>query len=132
MAHSRERLYQWLRVRQTNSSNLHTIRPHPRQREEPLGYHDKDHTDSLSRYVMPLHNDLGLTIFLTGNRDTSRNQNDTKHLIDDFICGEDCPILKDMFDFCCVYAGSSLAAVRKLCAGTPDIAINWSGGLETR
>jgi len=35
-----------------------------------------------------------------------------------------------MFDFCCMYAGSSLAAARKLCAGTTDIAINWSGGLH--
>jgi histone deacetylase HOS2 len=29
-----------------------------------------------------------------------------------------------------MYAGSSLAAARKLCAGTTDIAINWSGGLH--
>jgi len=29
-----------------------------------------------------------------------------------------------------MYTGSSLAAARKLCAGTTDIAINWSGGLH--
>ena len=29
-----------------------------------------------------------------------------------------------------MYAGASLAAARKLCAGTTDIAINWSGGLH--
>ena len=53
-----------------------------------------------------------------------------KHLIDNFNCVEDCPIFADMFDFCCMYAGSSIAAARKLCAGTADIAINWSGGLH--
>jgi len=53
-----------------------------------------------------------------------------RHLIDNFNCVEDCPIFADMFDFCCMYAGSSLAAARKLCAGTTDIAINWSGGLH--
>ena len=29
-----------------------------------------------------------------------------------------------------MYAGASLAGARKLCAGTTDIAINWSGGLH--
>jgi hypothetical protein len=53
-----------------------------------------------------------------------------RHLIDNFNCVEDCPIFADMFDFCCMYTGSSLAAARKLCAGTTDIAINWSGGLH--
>ena len=53
-----------------------------------------------------------------------------RHLIDNFNCVEDCPIFADMFDFCCMYAGSSLAAARKLCAGATDIAINWSGGLH--
>ena len=64
------------------------------------------------------------------SRVTPRNQNDMRHLIDNFNCVEDCPIFADMFDFCCMYAGSSLAAARKLCAGTTDIAINWSGGLH--
>lgn len=35
-----------------------------------------------------------------------------------------------MYDFCRMYTGASLAAARKLCAGTTDIAINWSGGLH--
>ncbi|KAJ8699243.1 histone deacetylase [Pleurotus ostreatus] len=35
-----------------------------------------------------------------------------------------------MYDFCRMYAGGSLAGARKLCAGTTDIAINWSGGLH--
>lgn len=51
-------------------------------------------------------------------------------MIDNFNCVEDCPIFADMYDFCRMYAGASLAGARKLCAGTTDIAINWSGGLH--
>jgi len=51
-------------------------------------------------------------------------------MIDVFNCGEDCPIFSDMYDFCRMYAGGSLAGARKLSAGTTDIAINWSGGLH--
>jgi len=53
-----------------------------------------------------------------------------RHLIDNFNCVEDCPIFADMFDFCYMYTGSSLAAACKLCARTTNIAINWSGGLH--
>ena len=61
---------------------------------------------------------------------TPGNQAEMKSLIDNFNCVEDCPIFGDMYDFCRMYAGASLAAARKLCAGTTDIAINWSGGLH--
>jgi histone deacetylase HOS2 len=61
---------------------------------------------------------------------TPQNQGDMKDLIDRFNCVEDCPIFADMYDFCKMYTGASLAAARKLCAGTTDIAINWSGGLH--
>ena len=53
-----------------------------------------------------------------------------RQMIDNFNCVEDCPIFADMYDFCRMYAGGSLAGARKLCAGTTDIAINWSGGLH--
>lgn len=53
-----------------------------------------------------------------------------KQQIDAFNCVEDCPIFADMYDFCRMYAGGSLAGARKLAAGTTDIAINWSGGLH--
>ena len=63
-------------------------------------------------------------------RVTPQNQTEVKSMIDKFNCFEDCPIFSDMYDFCRSYAGASLAAARKLCAGTTDIAINWSGGLH--
>ena len=53
-----------------------------------------------------------------------------KDMLDVFNCGEDCPVFSDMYDFCRMSSGGSLAAARKLCAGTTDIAINWSGGLH--
>lgn len=53
-----------------------------------------------------------------------------KAMIDQFNCVEDNPIFADMYDFSRMYAGASLAGARKLCAGTTDIAINWSGGLH--
>ena len=58
------------------------------------------------------------------------NQTEMKQMIDHFNCVEDCPIFADMYDFCKMYAGASLAAARKLCTGNTDIAINWSGGLH--
>ncbi|KAI0263787.1 hypothetical protein BC834DRAFT_924846 [Gloeopeniophorella convolvens] len=61
---------------------------------------------------------------------TPGNQDEMKHLIDTFNCVEDCPIFADMFDFCKMYTGASLAGARKLSAGTTDTAINWSGGLH--
>ncbi|EIN07947.1 hypothetical protein PUNSTDRAFT_135464 [Punctularia strigosozonata HHB-11173 SS5] len=93
---------------------IHNIYNPPRaSREELLGYHDPDYIDFLSR-VTP----------------QNQNQNNMKHLIENHNCTEDCPIFAEMYDFCRMYAGSSLAAARKLCAGTTDIAINWSGGLH--
>ncbi|OBZ75060.1 Histone deacetylase phd1 [Grifola frondosa] len=74
-------------------------------------YHDHDYIEFLSRV-------------------TPQNQDEMKHLIDTFNCVEDCPIFADIYEFCRMYAGGSLAAARKLCAGTTDIAINWSGGLH--
>jgi acetoin utilization deacetylase AcuC-like enzyme len=53
-----------------------------------------------------------------------------RHSIDQFNCVEDNPIFANMFDFAKMYAGGSLAGARKLCAGTTDTAINWSGGLH--
>jgi histone deacetylase HOS2 len=44
--------------------------------------------------------------------------------------GEDCPAFTGLFSFCQQYAGSSLAAGRRLGDGLTDIAINWSGGLH--
>ena len=64
------------------------------------------------------------------HRVTPHIQTEMRAAIEKFNCVEDCPIFADMYDFCKMYAGSSLAAARKLCAGTTDIAINWSGGLH--
>ncbi|GJE88058.1 histone deacetylase domain-containing protein [Phanerochaete sordida] len=89
----------------------HIYDPRPATQAELEAYHDHDYIDFL-------------------NRVTPQNQGDMKHLIEQFNCVEDCPIFADMYDFCKMYAGASLAAARKLCAGTTDIAINWSGGLH--
>ncbi|KZS98740.1 hypothetical protein SISNIDRAFT_403611 [Sistotremastrum niveocremeum HHB9708] len=85
--------------------------PRPATQEELEDYHDHDYIEFLSR-VSP------------------DNQNQLKSMIDDFNCVEDCPIFSEMYDFCRMYTGASLAGARKLCAGTTDIAINWSGGLH--
>ncbi|KAH9918342.1 uncharacterized protein BXZ73DRAFT_92199 [Epithele typhae] len=89
----------------------HIYNPRPATQAEIEAYHDHDYIDFLSRV-------------------TPHNQAQMKQMIDSFNCVEDCPIFADMYDFCKMYAGASLAAARKLCAGTTDIAINWSGGLH--
>ncbi|KAG6918651.1 transcriptional activator that enhances pseudohyphal growth [Tephrocybe rancida] len=85
--------------------------PRPATQSELEAYHDHDYIDFLSRV-------------------TPGNQAQMRQMIDIFNCVEDCPIFADMFDFCRMYTGGSLAGARKLCAGTTDIAINWSGGLH--
>lgn len=82
---------------------------------------------SLGNYLIGLPTNIQLNHFFSV---TPQNQANMKHVIDTFNCVEDCPIFSDMYDFCRMYAGASLAAARKLCAGTTDIAINWSGGLH--
>jgi len=89
----------------------HIYNPRLATREELETYHDPQYLDFLSKV-------------------TPGNQDDMKHLIDTFNCVEDCPIFADMFDFCKMYAGASLAGARKLSAGTTDTAVNWSGGLH--
>ncbi|KAI0737972.1 histone deacetylase, partial [Daedaleopsis nitida] len=91
---------------------IHNIyNPRPATQAELEAYHEHDYIEFLSRV-------------------TPHNQAEMRQMIDRFNCVEDCPIFADMFDFCKMYCGASLAAARKLCAGTTDIAINWSGGLH--
>ncbi|KAI0345000.1 hypothetical protein BDW22DRAFT_1353821 [Trametopsis cervina] len=89
----------------------HIYDPRPATQAELEQYHDHDYVEFLSRV-------------------TPQNQDQLKQAIDRFNCVEDCPIFADMYDFCKMYTGASLAAARKLAAGTTDIAINWSGGLH--
>ncbi len=70
------------------------------------------------------------TDLISSPRVTPQNQNQMRQMIETFNCVEDCPVFADLYDFCRLYAGASLAGARKLCAGTTDIAINWSGGLH--
>ncbi|CAO2203847.1 unnamed protein product [Urochloa humidicola] len=42
----------------------------------------------------------------------------------------DNPPIAGLWDYCCRYAGGSLAAARALAAGASDVAINWSGGMH--
>ncbi|KAI0046916.1 hypothetical protein FA95DRAFT_1300781 [Auriscalpium vulgare] len=91
---------------------IHNIyNPRPATRAELEVYHDPQYIEFLSKV-------------------TPGNQDEMKHLIDTFNCVEDCPVFADMYDFCKMYAGGSLAGARKLAAGTTDTAINWSGGLH--
>lgn len=89
----------------------HMYNPRPATQEELEMYHDHDYVEFLSRV-------------------TPNNQLEMRHLIDTFNCVEDCPVFSEMYEFCRMYAGASLAGARKLCAGTCDTAINWSGGLH--
>ena len=62
-----------------------------------------------------------------------------------FGIGDDCPVFDGLYDYCSLYTGSTLSAVRTLMASNPppthagrtssrapgsDIAVNWSGGLH--
>src|SRR5258708_35496185 len=105
--------------------------PRPATQDELEMYHDHDFIEFLSRYSSPgayfccSHSDTRPSC-----RVTPQNQNQMRQMIETFNCVEDCPVFADLYDFCRLYAGASLAGARKLCAGTTDIAINWSGGLH--
>lgn len=105
----------------------HIYDPRPATQDELELYHDHDYIGFLQRYALytvlrlPLLNIVSVT---------PQCQNEMKQMIDIFNCVEDCPIFAEMYDFCRLYTGASLAGARKLCAGTTDIAINWSGGLH--
>ncbi len=101
--------------------------PRPATKDELEAYHDSDYIGFLSRWEG--QNDIEILAY-TNSRVAPGTQNEMKHLIDSFNCVEDCPIFADMYNFCQMYAGASLAGARKLCSGTTDIAINWSGGLH--
>lgn len=58
------------------------------------------------------------------------DDNPEGHINTHRIGSDDCPAFTGLFSFCEQYAGASLAAARKLCIGTTDIAMNWSGGLH--
>ena len=108
----------------------HIYDPRPATKEELENYHDSDYIDFLSRFVKPrimLKQSPKTNLLL---RVTPHNQSSMRQMIDNYNCVEDCPIFADMYDFCRMYTGGSLAGARKLCAGTTDIAINWSGGLH--
>ena len=78
-------------------------------REELEMFHDSDYVDFLS----------------TATPSTPLSSAFTR-----FNFADDCPVFDGMYDFCRAYAGSSLAAARRLAAGATDIAINWTGGLH--
>jgi len=105
----------------------HIYNPRPATQAELEMYHDHDYIDFLSRCVYYTYIDGP---FQRPCSVTPNNQNEMRHLIDTFNCVEDCPIFSEMYDFCRMYAGASIAGARKLTAGACDTAINWSGGLH--
>ena len=77
------------------------------------------------------------------NPETMRDFSEDTQL--SFGIGEDCPVFDGLYDYCSLYTGGTLSAVRTLLAANPpsshagrtssrvaasDIAINWSGGLH--
>lgn len=91
---------------------LHHVYDPPRaSKEELMSYHDADYIDFLSSVsTLPTE--------------------DLRRQVETYNCWEDCPVFEDLYDFCRLYTGGSLAGARKLAAQETDIAINWSGGLH--
>ncbi|ORZ37714.1 hypothetical protein BCR44DRAFT_1497753 [Catenaria anguillulae PL171] len=61
---------------------------------------------------------------------TPDNVSAFKDVLSRFNVGDDCPIFNDLYKFCRVSAGGSLAAAAQINRGEADVAINWSGGLH--
>ena len=87
--------------------------PPPAPREDLKIFHDPNYLEFLSKIVPP---------------DEVGTAPSAQAL--EFGMGDDCPIFDGLFEYCSLYAGSSLDAARALVSGRSDIAINWSGGLH--
>jgi len=92
-------------------SKMHVFRPRAATREELLEFHASDYIEFLKRI-------------------TPDNANEFAQHFPRFNIGDDCPVFDGIYDFCSLYAGSSLDAARKLNNGQYDICVNWSGGLH--
>lgn len=84
-------------------------KPRAATRDELLAFHSEDYVDFLQR-ASP-----------TASTTEEHAQ---------FNIGDDCPVFDGMYDYLRAYTGALLDALRKLCSGMSDIAINWSGGLH--
>ena len=88
-------------------------RPPPAPREDLTAFHDPEYCEFLSKIVP--------------KDDPNAAATDEEIR---FGMGDDCPVFDGLYDYCTLYAGSSLDGARALASGRSDIAINWSGGLH--
>jgi len=99
-------------------------RPRKATEEEIEAFHSQDYIEFLQKYhVVQLHLTLRVT---PDNYQQYSNVFQRYHVGPD----SDCPVFDGLYEFCSLYAGSSIDAARKLARGDTDIAINWSGGLH--
>ncbi|KAL1924549.1 uncharacterized protein VTP21DRAFT_4203 [Calcarisporiella thermophila] len=90
---------------------MEIYQPRKATEDEILEFHAEDYVDFLKRV-------------------TPENAPSFTKLFSRFNIGDDCPIFDGMYEFCQIYAGSSIEAARRLAHGGADICMNWSGGLH--
>lgn len=100
-------------------NKMSVYRPYRANSEDMLKFHSED-------YIYHLRSIRGSII--DGNVSPV-----LKGLLKKFCIGtseNDCPIFENIYDFCQIYTGGSIAAAVNLNLCKSDIAINWSGGLH--
>ena len=102
-------------------------RPRKATEQEIEEFHASDYIDFLQKYpslIKSLHSLI--------RRVTPDNAQQFSNVFQKYHVGpdSDCPVFDGLYEFCSLYAGSSIDAARKLATGECDIAINWSGGLH--
>ncbi|KAJ3425478.1 histone deacetylase rpd3 [Anaeramoeba flamelloides] len=90
---------------------MEIYQPHHSSHLEMQRFHSKDYVEFLSK-INP------------------SNQNEYEEEKYKYYVGQDCPIFENMFEFCQISAGGSVAGAKQLNHNLTDIAINWAGGLH--
>ncbi len=69
------------------------------------------------------HSNLYIEAIKSYSENEDKNENE-----DDYGLGYDCPIIDNMYDFCCTIAGASLTAAQLVICEKFKYVINWFGG----
>ena len=103
---------------------MNLYRPRKATEQEIEAFHASDYIEFLQKSSY-----AGVSLIY---RVTPENAQQYSNVFQKYHVGpdSDCPVFDGMYEFCSLYAGSSIDAARKLARGDTDIAINWSGGLH--
>ncbi|CAO2165338.1 unnamed protein product [Urochloa humidicola] len=116
MAHALIRSYGLL-------GDMDRLRTRPATYDDIASFHDEGYADLLGNLTPEAFAGGGEAELTARSFNVGEPSKDNHRSVDN-------PPIAGLWDYCCRYAGGSIAAARALIAGEHDIAINWSGGMH--